>query len=429
MDIIRGVRFDYVKESLIKLKSQYEIFKPLINNEFNFFIFPTELYDKIIDMVKEINFHLINGTKLEDSDIKMFYNKLSFDLYKFFQEIKQSSYKNPIFAQIEFIIEELITFSENVWLKFDKINDIYDMSDNLCYNEDNINDSKSNFYDSKSINNKISIDESSFNEQKDINFSKINIKKEILNDESFIDEVFKPDIYTQIQKQYIHKSYYSNIMVKNESFNKEDPKAIRDNFKECQLLYDFKILEKEFIIKRCKIFKNKLNFKYNFIIPNLNLEIIRGGEIYYAPYGWFGFGLNVNNIYKNNSKENNSKAIAYYPFENMNCKSIREQLNNIIMKNKYLEIKKNFQPKCNFMDKRNVGKKVGNGIYLSPKINIIEQKTQVIYCNGKIYKIALMARVSPSKIRQPDNDYWILNPDEIEFIKIIFKEFHEKKII
>jgi hypothetical protein len=35
-----------------------------------------------------------------------------------------------------------------------------------------------------------------------------------------------------------------------------------------------------------------------------------------------------------------------------------------------------------------------------------------------------MVRVIPGKIRQPDNDYWILQPNEIEIIRIIFKEIY-----
>lgn len=434
MELVRIVGFDSVKDNLYKLKSIYEKYKSSINNSYNFFIFPINSYKSIIEDVDVINALLVKEDIL-DGSIKMLYRNLSNNLFQFFKEIKTSTYESQIFAEIRFINEELMSFIENIGLKFDTIKDFYDISDdNLGYNMDNDNNNSSqnnNLYGSSSLQDN-SKDNSSFNVPKNIDFVSINnnIKDEIQDEDEakyFIDEVFKPDIFTQIQKQYIYKSYYSNIMVKNESFNKEDPKDIKDHFKECQILYDFKIIEREFIIERCKISKNKLNFNYNFIIPNLNLEIIRGGEIYYAPYGWFGFGLNVNNIYKNHNKENNNKAIAYYPFENMSCLSIQKLLNDIIMKNKYIEMDKSFQPKCKFMDKRK-GKKVGNGIYLSPKINIIEQKTQVIYCNGKVYKIALMARVSPNKIRQPDNDYWILNPDEIEFIKIIFKEFHKEKL-
>ena len=64
-------------------------------------------------------------------------------------------------------------------------------------------------------------------------------------------------------------------------------------------LIDYGIIIDELIIKQCQIPKEKLDFKYNFIIPNLNLEYKKGGERFYPPYGWFGIGLNVNNLYPN----------------------------------------------------------------------------------------------------------------------------------
>ena len=67
---------------------------------------------------------------------------------------------------------------------------------------------------------------------------------------------------------------------------------------------------------------------------------------------------------------------------------------------------------------------VGNGIYLTPKINIIEKNTGIVYFNKKAYKIALMVKVLPDKIRQPDYDYWIMQPNEFEIMRIIFKEIH-----
>ena len=161
---------------------------------------------------------------------------------------------------------------------------------------------------------------------------------------------------------------------------------------------------------------------YNFIIPNLNLEIKKGGEIYYPPYGWFGIGLDVDNIY-NNLKKDIPKAIAYYGFSNMTSREIKAMLHIILMKNG-LFLNLDSQPKCRFDDKRKKNKKVGTGIYLTPLISEIEKKTGIVYFNKKEYKVALMARVNTDKIRQPDNIDWVLNPSEIEFIRIIFKEIY-----
>ena len=65
-----------------------------------------------------------------------------------------------------------------------------------------------------------------------------------------------------------------------------------------------------------------------------------------------------------------------------------------------------------------------NRISLFQNISKIEQNTGIVYCNNKAYKIALMARVLTNKIKKSGNNDWILNLNDIEFIKIIFKEIY-----
>ena len=139
--------------------------------------------------------------------------------------------------------------------------------------------------------------------------------------------------------------------------------------------------------------------------------------------------LNAQKLYKNYEENNKlEKAIAYYSFNNMASKGIQKELNNIIM-NKGLVINKDLQPKFGYYDKRKKEKKVGYGIYLSPKINIIEGNTGIIHFKNKSYKIALMVSVLAEKIRQPDENYWVLNPEDIEINKIIFKEIFVGNLI
>ena len=97
--------------------------------------------------------------------------------------------------------------------------------------------------------------------------------------------------------------------------------------------------------------------------------------------------------------------------------------------NKGLVINKDLQPKFEYYDKRKKEKKVGYGIYLSPKINIIEGNTGIIHFKNKSYKIALMVSVLAEKIRQSDENYWVLNPEDIEINKIIFKEIFVDNLI
>lgn len=225
----------------------------------------------------------------------------------------------------------------------------------------------------------------------------------------FINEKYVKDIkvdYMKIKRNFKYKSYYANILIKNQYFLEEMNKDyIEKNFPECKFFLTIKSIINDLIINQCKISKNKLNYKYNFIIPNINLNRAKGGEIYYPPYGWFGIGLNIENKYQikedKNSNSNDSKAIAYFALNGKNNDEIKLKLNNLIMGR---------------------GIKGNLTFHLYNNINIAEQKTGSIFYNNKKYKIALMARVLSNKIKQIDGDKWALRENDIEFIRIIFKE-------
>ena len=225
----------------------------------------------------------------------------------------------------------------------------------------------------------------------------------------FINEKYVKDIkvdYMKIKRNFKYKSYYANILIKNQYFLEEINKDyIEKNFPECKFFLTIKSIINDLIINQCKISKNKLNYKYNFIIPNINLNRAKGGEIYYPPYGWFGIGLNIENKYQikedKNSNSNDSKAIAYFALNGKNNDEIKLKLNNLIMGR---------------------GIKGNLTLHLYNNINIAEQKTGSIFYNNKKYKIALMARVLSNKIKQIDGDKWALRENDIEFIRIIFKE-------
>ena len=196
---------------------------------------------------------------------------------------------------------------------------------------------------------------------------------------------------------------YANFLVKDGFLMNEPFKSNKEKFKDCKLLYDFKKIQDVLIIKQCKISKDLLDSKYNFIIPNLNLKDKKGGVKYYAPYGYFGLGLNVKNIYKNNLKgKDKDLPISYYGFKYMNPNDIKKKLYDLLINN---------------------DKNKNERIKVSLNINIIEQNTEIIYCNGKAYKIALMGRILTNNIEK-SNDFLKLNLNQIEFIKIIFKDIY-----
>jgi hypothetical protein len=360
---------------------------------------------------------------------------LSIKIYEFFARIKESSFENKIFKSIKENIEEIINFFQKTDKIMDKLeNDNNSFSGNLFENMENENKKSASDIFTSLNNNSMPYDIGG----NDLS----NISNNEEDDDGFLGEKYTPQENPQIKNQYknpyseiIDKfqfvSYYANIIVKNEIFNSSLLKTIKNDLPNSKLefLFEYKNIIDDLIIKQCKISKEKLNYRYNFIIPNLTHNFNRGGEIYYPPYGWFGVGLNAQKLYKNYEENNKSeKAIAYYSFYNMTSKGIQKELNNIIM-NKGLVINKDLQPKFEYYDKRKKEKKVGYGIYLSPKINIIEGNTGIIHFKNKSYKIALMVSVLAEKIRQPDENYWVLNPEDIEINKIIFKEIFVDNLI
>ena len=425
MEIIRITGFDIVQDNLIKLQEEYLKYNQLIKHNFGFFVFPDTLFKDILNDVGKIKKILIDKNDIENKNFKKDYDLLSFKIYDFCAKIMKSSFDNIIFENIKRIKNELLNYFQNIDLKTGKIKDFDDsLDDNLCnIEEQNINHENNNLYnfsisqnqEENDINNDLS-----FEDKSQMDLSNIDNENEIVqDDDQFINEKYN-NIYSEIRNKYNYKLYYVNMIIKEESFNQETPLSIKSIFPDCEILFNFKKIQDEFVIKQCKISKDKLKSKYNFIIPNLELEYIKGGEIYFPPYKWFGIGIDNKKIYKN---KNEQKALAYYGFKGMNPRNIKMMINNIIM-GKGFNIDYDLQPKCRFFDKRKPKKYVGNGIYLTPKINIIEKNTGIVYFNKKAYKIALMAKVLTDKIRQPDNDYWILNPNEIEIIRIIFKEIY-----
>ena len=228
---------------------------------------------------------------------------------------------------------------------------------------------------------------------------------------------------------------FINHFIKSEEFEKMSPKNIRLNYKNINFLYQYKLIIDYFLIKQCKIPRKYINYKYNFITPNLSLNIIRGTEIYNPPFGWFGVGLDVkgkfdinNDNWLNKNDISSEWANAYLFLPNkLKFDELVKMLNDIIVNNK-LNLDKQFQIKFHSYNKRVINKKqkIGAGYYLTPNIDIAEKYTSYILFNKKKYKIALMAKVLIKSIKEPDDgDFWIFQAKDIKNIrvyKILFKE-------
>ena len=345
--------------------------------------------------------------------------------YKYFCEKCKNDFDEESYShQFEEIYEE----EENLKITF--INSFLYLIKTYVEKSDNI------FKDNNKINYPILKDFDKFDSQKDFlnaifNYNNDNKKNKINKRNNYICDSIKNSIVKTFELdvptlEIIDKNF--DDMIINENLvipgkNKEKQKNMNklnkldkmklivkknykkffdDNIKRYDYLTDYKNIINKLIINEIHITKEKLNSKYNFIIPNLE-QISKNNLL----NNWFGVGLNYENIWKIEENEENSnipKAIAFYGFNNkMTSDEIKLKLYNIIM-NKSLKKNPNL---C---------------IYLYHNLNEVENNTGVINFSNKKYYIVLMARILPNKKRQSINDTWAVRPNEIEFISIMFKE-------
>ena len=77
-------------------------------------------------------------------------------------------------------------------------------------------------------------------------------------------------------------------------------------------------------------------------------------------------------------------------------------------------------------DKRHPGKKCGNGVYITPNINIAHSYAGILPLGTKTYNIIIMVRVNTKFIREPEGalDYWIVDGDsnQLRPYRLLIKE-------
>jgi hypothetical protein len=140
---------------------------------------------------------------------------------------------------------------------------------------------------------------------------------------------------------------------------------------------------------------------------------MRGGEIYNPPLGWERYGLKVLGKYDNGNNDWLSYdnrpgewCISYTGFSGFTQDMIAKIEND--------------------NDIKHPGNKVGTGVCTWVYGNMMKIKTDIIKVNGNNYKIGLMVRVKPDKIRCPETDekIWVVNgtPDEIRPYGILLQK-------
>ena len=190
-------------------------------------------------------------------------------------------------------------------------------------------------------------------------------------------------------------------------------------------------LASEYFIKECKCDPKYLDKKGNTIFYYNPPDNKRGGEPYAVPVGWMGFGIEVVERYKDQDwisadGREGEWAVAYHGFGcRMKCEQIKEIIKTIIHDNLRPGGGQAFAgaPDC-----RHKGQKVGVGVYVTPNINVAMGYAGSIKLGNKMYKLVIMVRVNPSKIREPTSqkEYWIVDgkSDQLRPYRLLIKEYN-----
>ena len=213
----------------------------------------------------------------------------------------------------------------------------------------------------------------------------------------------------------IKDNYYSLIVLfKDEriSLTKED---LMKKFSFIAGLSYLKYVKKENIIEGLILNKCMLDYHGDNIGQKWPHFEKRGGEEYLPPNGWDRYGLNVYNKYDNQNNDwlsfDNRKGEWCIGYSWLNYG------NNSIDLNKAYE---------NDNDIKHNGKPVGRGIYCTQDPEIMEEYCEEININQEKYKLGLMLRVNPEKIRCPESkdDFWVVEgfSDEIRPYGILIQK-------
>ena len=255
-------------------------------------------------------------------------------------------------------------------------------------------------------------------------------------------EKFKNNLKNKISKDldipsetiiltYPQKGSFSvQLIFQSDKFDNLKPEELKqilsnDEFEE---LKNLKEIDSDLIMGSFKITRKLLDSRGNRVSGWAKGEK-RGGKEYYPPIGWKGFGLKVLDKYEDNEwigmkNTPGEWCVAYHGVGRGQSSEKVKHIVALIIISKFKP--GNHQVHENDDDLNHEGNKVGKGVYCTPKIKIAESYAGTAKINGKDYKIVLMTRVKPDKIRCPRNekDYWLVNgtTDEIRPYRILLKK-------
>ena len=268
--------------------------------------------------------------------------------------------------------------------------------------------------------------------------------EELLNNKNEY-EKFKNDLLEKLSLDYkIPKnqiivtfpqrgSFRVQVIFQSDEFNNLDINEFKQKFQNdinFPQLNHLKEIHKTGIMEGCKLSKKQLDSRGNRFDGWPDNEN-RGKKPYYSPKGWIGIGLRVMDKYDNGNNNwigmknlDDEWCVAYHGVaRNKDSKEV-QKITGLIVNSTFKAGQNQVHEK--HQDIYHPGSLVGNGVYITPKVEIAQQYSGYTVINNKKYQTVLMVRVKPESIRGCSDqiDYWVVNgtPDEIRPYRILYKE-------
>jgi hypothetical protein len=229
-------------------------------------------------------------------------------------------------------------------------------------------------------------------------------------------------------------SYQITSIIKKSKFNDYSADQLYQELKEDIEFNKIIKVEKGILLSGCKLNPYMLDPRGDNSDGGWGINEKRGNHPYYPPKGWTGYGLRVldrfdqgDNTWIDYTNVEGEWAVAYHGVGSLLGRKTQvfNAINDIALNNLQTGIRQRFKDSN---DIYHFGQKVGEGVYLTPKPEVLEQYSGVFNCNGTNYMIGFMTRVKPEKIRCPEEkqDYWVINgtDNEVRPYRILIKEIH-----
>jgi len=229
-------------------------------------------------------------------------------------------------------------------------------------------------------------------------------------------------------------SYQITAIIKKSKYNDYSADQLYQELKEDIEFNKIIKVEKGILLSGCKLNPYMLDPRGDNSDGGWGFNEKRGNHPYYPPKGWTGYGLRVldrfdhgNNAWIDYQNLDGEWAVAYHGVGSLLGRKTQvfNAINDIALNNLQTGMRQRFKDSN---DIYHFGQKVGEGVYLTPKPEVLEQYSGVFKYNGTHYMIGFMTRVKPEKIRCPEEkqDYWVINgtDNEVRPYRILIKEVH-----